>query len=119
MTIKECYAAMGGDYQDVLRRFRSEALLEKLSVKFLEDTTYQTLRSALEAENAQEAFRAAHTLKGISQNLGFTQLYQASCVLTEALRGGFLPVDEKIVKEVETAFWKTTASLKKLSKRDG
>ena len=91
---------MGGDYQDVLRRFRSEALLEKFSVKFLEDTTYQTLRSALEAENAQEAFRAAHTLKGISQNLGFTQLYQASCV-TAALRGGFLPVDATVEKSLQ------------------
>jgi len=38
----------------------------------------------------KEAFRAAHTLKGVCQNLGFTNLYQPTCDLTEVLRTGTL-----------------------------
>lgn len=36
----------------------------------------------------ESAFRAAHTLKGVAQNLGFDALYRAASALTEHLRGG-------------------------------
>lgn len=42
------------------------------------------------SDNSQDweaAFRAAHTLKGVAQNLGFQKLYLSSTALTEALRG--------------------------------
>lgn len=39
------------------------------------------------AGDAKEAFVAAHTLKGVSQNLGFDNLYEPAVVVTEALRG--------------------------------
>ena len=86
MTLKECYAAMAGDYEDVLARFRTEERVQKFVVKFLEDPTYSNLEQALKEENYEEAFRAAHTLKGVCQNLSLTLLYQSSYELTEALR---------------------------------
>ena len=33
MTIQECYEAIGGDYEDVLGRLRSEALIRKIYIK--------------------------------------------------------------------------------------
>lgn len=39
------------------------------------------------ARDAEGAFMAAHTLKGVSQNLGFDNLYEPAVVVTEALRG--------------------------------
>lgn len=39
-------------------------------------------------QTGESAFRAAHTLKGVAQNLGFDALYRASSALTEHLRGG-------------------------------
>lgn len=36
----------------------------------------------------REAFRHAHTLKGVAQNLSLTSLAEAASVLTEALRAG-------------------------------
>lgn len=86
MTIQECYAALEGDYQEVLGRLYSESLVTKFVGKFLSDQSYQLLESSLKAENYDEAFRAAHTLKGVSQNLSFTKLYQSSHEITEALR---------------------------------
>ena len=47
MTIQECYEAIGGNYEDVLGRLRSEALIRKFTLKFLEDQSYLQLKQAL------------------------------------------------------------------------
>ena len=78
MTIQECYEAIGGNYEDVLRRLRSEVLIRKFTLKFLEDQSYSLLKQALGDNNYEEAFRGAHTLKGVCQNLSFDRLYEVS-----------------------------------------
>lgn len=88
MTIKECYAALGGNYDDVASRLRSDRLVQKFVLKFLDDGSYTLLCDSLRDGNVQEAFRAAHTIKGMCQNLSFTRLEKSSTALTEALRGG-------------------------------
>lgn len=70
MTMRECYEAIGGNYEDVLGRLRSEALIRKFTLKFLEDQSYPQLKQALnDKKNYEDAFRSAHTLKGVCQNL--------------------------------------------------
>ena len=86
MTIQECYASLERDYQEVLGRVYSDALVQRFVGKFLSDQSFQQLEDSLKAENYDDAFRAAHTLKGVSQNLSFTKLYQSSHEITEALR---------------------------------
>ena len=78
MTIQECYEAIGGNYEDVLRRLPSEALIRKFTLKFLEDQSYPLLKQSLGDNNYEEAFRGAHTLKGVCQNLSFDRLYEVS-----------------------------------------
>ncbi len=90
MTIQECYKKMGADYEDVLKRLYSEGMIRKFARMFLDDDSYPKLERSLKEENVEEAFRAAHTLKGVCQNLGFTNLYQPTCELTEVLRAGTL-----------------------------
>ncbi len=48
--------------------------------------SYEELRSACAEGRGEDAFRAAHTLKGVCSNLGFDRLYEASSALTEKLR---------------------------------
>lgn len=86
MSLKECYDKMGADYEDVLSRLRSEVLVRKFALKFLDDDSYANLKAAMESGNAPEAFRGAHTLKGVAQNLGFGPLYKAAAEVTESLR---------------------------------
>lgn len=88
MTLSQCYAALGGDYDEVLGRLRSESLVQKFVLKFLSDPSFQLLEDSLAAKNWAEAFRGAHTLKGVCQNLSFTALYRSSAALCEDLRGG-------------------------------
>ena len=39
-------------------------------------------------KNLEEAFGAAHTLKGVCMNLSFERLFHSSSALTESLRHG-------------------------------
>ena len=79
MTVKECYEVMKGDYDDVISRLRTDDRVKKFLLKVLDDTSFSTLCKALEEKNIEEAFRAAHTLKGVCKNLSIDNLaYSAS-----------------------------------------
>ena len=112
MTIKECYEAMGADYQNVLNRFPNETFIKKFVLKFLDDTSYANLKEALAAGNVEEAFRAAHTLKGVCLNLGFDNLYKASSAITELFRAGELEGVKEAFEEVEKQYNITVNAIK-------
>lgn len=91
MTIEDCYARMGANYEEVLRRLGKAERVARFLRKLPDEPSFPTLRQALQAGDAQEAFRAAHSLKGICMNLGLTALGNSASALTEALRGGRIP----------------------------
>ena len=98
MNLKECYVMLGGDYDEVLARLYSEDMIRRFLNKFLNDGTYRLLLEQLSLENYLEAFRAAHTLKGICDNLGLSDLCKSSSMLTEALRSGNHPENLPVLK---------------------
>ena len=79
MSLEIAYAAMGGDLETVRGRLLTDERIEKFAKIFLQDTSMQTLESALEAGDLPEAYRGAHTL-------GFTPLFEAAAALSDALR---------------------------------
>lgn len=87
MALEECYAAMGGDLDGVRSRLITDERICKFVPTFLSDDSMATLRGALSTGDYKSAYRAAHTLKGISRDLGFTPLYEASFQMQEELRG--------------------------------
>ena len=111
MTLQECYAAMEGDYQDALGRLRSDRLVQKFVLKFLADGSYDLLTQSMEEENYAEAFRAAHTIKGVCQNLGLTKLLNSSSELAEALRNGFTPEAIPLTERVKADYRQTMAAI--------
>ena len=114
MTIQECYELAGADYGYLMKRFGSEQLLRKYLVKFRQDTSYARLQSAMEAQNAEEAFAAVHMLKGISLNMNFTRLYRISADLTEMLRGGEMPEDMDKYTELQDEYNRISDILNKI-----
>lgn len=86
ITIERFYEKIGGNYNDVLKRFGSEMILKRFVLKFLQDPSFSELRKGFEEKDAETVFRAAHTLKGVCANLGFERLYRASYELTESFR---------------------------------
>lgn len=86
MTIQECYQKLGGEFAQGEKRLPSVGLVRKFIVKFLDDDSYSNLCLAMQNGQREEAFRAAHTLKGVSANLGFSRLLASAGALAELLR---------------------------------
>ena len=86
MTIEECYQRLGGDYAALKTRLPSDSLIKRFITKFLDDSSFSQLCRAIQEGQREEAFRAAHTLKGVCANLGFDQLGASASEMTELLR---------------------------------
>lgn len=118
MTIEQCYEVLGGSYDEVKTRLMSESIVRKFLSKFLEDKSYELLITSIDEKNYTEAFRAAHTIKGICQNLGLDRLYKSDYELTEALRGGeWHEEDAGLLEAVKRDYERTVSAIKEL-KRD-
>ena len=100
MTVKECYEQMGSDYEGVLGRLGSEAIVKRFALKFLQDPSFAQLKESLAKNDGEEAFRAAHTLKGVCLNLGFDELFEVSAELTEKLRERKTAGSEELFQKV-------------------
>ena len=114
MTLKECYDALGGDYEEAMGRLRSERLVQKFVLKFLDDPSYDLLCSSMESKDYAEAFRAAHTIKGVCQNLGFSVLGRSSSELSEALRNGYTPGADELAERVKGDYQVTAQAIRAL-----
>lgn len=112
MTIQECYKALEGNYDDVMGRLRSDRLVQKFVLKFLDDGSYDLLCDSMSGGNTQEAFRAAHTIKGMCQNLSFTRLERSSTALTEALRGGDIASATQLLPAVKEDYAQTCEAIR-------
>lgn len=88
MTVEECYACMGSDYRDAIRRLGKDERIKRFLIMALEDERMSSLSKALEEKDPEKAFRAAHTLKGICMNLSLTVLYESAAALADELRAG-------------------------------
>lgn len=112
MTLQECYEKLGGDFAAVSSRLPSEKFIQKYVLKFADDKTMELLETSWEGGNFDEAFRAAHTIKGMCQNLSFTRLEKSSSALTEALRGGKSPEAEGLFMKVREDYALTADTIK-------
>lgn len=77
----------GADEAGIQDRFGGNAELYELCFReFLEIPAHATLKAAIDEGDAEDAFTAAHALKGLSGNLGLTGYFNAISTLTESLR---------------------------------
>ena len=112
MDMRAAYESVGADYDDVLKRLTSDALVERFAKKFLQDESFAKLKAAVEAGDAEAGFLAAHTLKGICQNLGLSNLTGPAVQICEELRGAqtvgrapeLLPSVEEQYNKIVAAF---------------
>ena len=69
----------------------------------------------MENKNYEDAFRSAHTLKGVCQNFSFDRLYEVSNELTELLRDrtGEKPGIPEAMEKVTEVYEMTIEEIKK------
>lgn len=114
MTAKEFYDQTGGDYKGTLARFMDEKRIIRFVGMFLRDPSYQDLKESLGRENRDDAFLAAHTLKGVCLNVGFSRLYDHACAVTEALRAGNMELAKKEMPALDSCYEEIVAAAKQL-----
>ncbi len=86
-TLLQHLADWGCDVGGALERLADdEALYITCLQMFTTDAGFAELRAALDKQDMPAAFDAAHTLKGVSANLGLTPLSAAIALLVEDLR---------------------------------
>lgn len=106
-------AGIGVD--EVLERFmNNEALMLKFLLRFPDDPNFLQLREAMTRQDAEEAFRAAHTLKGITGNLAMHALYQLVSETVEDLRRGDLPKAQSRMEDLEGLYASMSETIRAL-----
>lgn len=68
------------------RCYGNEALYLRLVGMIPAEASFDKLQSAIESNDLDAAFEAAHALKGVLGNLSLTPMYQVSVEITELLR---------------------------------
>lgn len=103
----ENYRELGLDIESARQRFLgNRGLFEKFLFRFPEDDNYKKILEAVSAGQTEEAFNAAHTLKGVCGNLSLTGLYEQVSKVTERLRAKEMPSAEELA-ELKEAYQKT------------
>lgn len=116
MDLKSYYGHVGGDYDVMMSRMgNKEERIIKFLNKFVKDPSFENLKAALAAGDREEAFRAAHTIKGVALNLELMDLQASSGRLTDILREGEIPeAAQEILAQVEKDYLKATECIAQL-----
>lgn len=109
-------AENGVDIERVMERFMgNEALYIKFLKRFAEeDKSFQKMQEYLKREEVEEAFKAAHTLKGLLANLGLDDIMHSVAPITEKLRAGSLEGIKELMEQSEREYESILNILKKI-----
>lgn len=106
MTLQELYLEIEGNYEEMVERFGTEERVSKFVLLFLKDDSYTMFLQAIKEKNAQNAFRAIHTLKGVCLNLGLQGMFQIVNDITELLRAGKVEESADKIPELKVIYEK-------------
>ncbi|MBR3538439.1 MAG: Hpt domain-containing protein [Eubacterium sp.] len=88
MTLQELYQMIGGDYDQALRVLRVEKLIDKHIRKLPVNGVVENLLEAGKTMDPTQLFETAHAVKGITANLGLTELSAKASEIAEEYRPG-------------------------------
>lgn len=84
---KEKLIAAGVDLESAMERFMgNEDLLVRFLKKFSQDPNFEMLKTAMAEQRYEDAFKAAHILKGLCGNLSLNALFEGISEEVECLR---------------------------------
>ena len=78
----------GADVDATLKRFMgNETLYMKFIMKFLDDKNFAGVKENLGKKDYEAAYVSAHTLKGVTANLGLDPVYKVVSQISDMLKG--------------------------------
>lgn len=105
----------GIDVADLTARLMGNMnLITKFVKRFPDDKSYQQLMTAIDNADEEEAFRAAHSLKGVCANLSMTRLYKLLSEQVEALRAGDLERGEVLMPAITEEYGKMVEAIRSI-----
>ena len=114
-NLRAALSSYGIDYDDAMDRFGGNAeLFFRLARKYLDGDNYARLVSAMEMHDFDEAYRQAHSLKGVAGNLSFTKLYTIAAEIASNLREGEYVAAESYLPDAKAAHERIVEALGKL-----
>jgi chemotaxis protein histidine kinase CheA len=106
-TKREQMLEKGFDIDGAMRRFiNNEPLYIKCLKKFLDDTSYESLKKAYSDKNCEECFKYAHAMKGFTSNVGINEMYHLLTPMVEKLRTGDMNIEPEL-KQLEVLYQET------------
>ena len=112
--IQEFYEKINGNYEVALSRMQNDERIKKYLNFFLMDESYKVLEEGINSNDCEAAFRGAHTLKGVCQNMAFTALSTATEQITEELRAKDIEKAKLTFKKVEEEYKKVIDEIHKI-----
>ena len=113
---RELLETAGVNVDEVLGRFlNNEALAMKFLCRLPEDENFTKLRQAMDRQDAESAFEAAHTLKGVCGNLSIQALFRQMGALVEDLRAGDLAAAAGKMPPLEEEYARVLGILRQLT----
>lgn len=87
-NFKATLEEMGMDVDNTVKRFMgNETLYLKFLNKYQADQSVASIQQSIAEQNAEGAFKSAHTLKGVAANLGLDPIAQYASDIVELFRG--------------------------------
>lgn len=121
MNFKDAMESAGVryDYDRVLQRFmNNEALLVKFTKRFSEDPSFRQVLKSQEDRDFHGLEISAHTLKGVSANLGFDELSASSKDIVDLVRKTEYQPDpeevDRLVERLQSDYDKVVQGINKL-----
>ena len=103
-NFKEIFATYGVDYDATLRRFAGNmALYLRVLGMLPNDKSLEKLGAAIDSGDLDNAFEAAHTLKGVAGNLGLTPLCEAEPLRAREKRSDYVELYTAVQAEYQKA----------------
>lgn len=87
-------------------------LYKKLLIKFLEDKNFEMLIDSLENNDYKNIEIYAHTLKGLSSNLGFVELSKACAEMVESIRKEEFHSLDEVMEKIKSQYMELTTMIK-------
>ena len=104
----------GIDAESALNRMMgSEALLERLFRRFLEDGNFSAPSAAIEAGDREGALTASHTLKGMCGNLSMDRLYSLFSGQVDLMRAGDWEEAVNLMPRIREAYDEAVSAVKR------
>ena len=115
--IREKLEGVGIDVNDLMERLMGNmTLISRFFKRFPDDASYERMVAGIEKGDVEEAFRGAHSLKGVCANLSMKRFLTVLNPLVDKLREGQLDgvlvmlssVDEeyrKVVTMIQDITW--------------